>query len=95
MGGNGSRFLDAPGAGKKKGQPETGSFYSASCTPAAAGFFFLRFLFVCLMWAIFKVFIDFVAILLHFMFCFFGHEACGILAHRVQTHIPYFGSLKS
>ena len=48
MGGNGSRFLDAPGAGKKKKkQPETGSFYSASCTPVAAGFFFFK-IFVCL-----------------------------------------------
>ena len=39
MGSNGSRFLDAPGAGKQK-QPETESFYSASCTPAAAEVFF-------------------------------------------------------
>ena len=42
------------------------------------------------MWAIFKVFIDFVAILLHFMFCFFGHEACGILAPkpRIEPTAP-------
>ena len=33
------------------------------------------------MWTIFKVFIEFVIILLLlFMFWFFGHEACGILA---------------
>ena len=32
------------------------------------------------MWTIFKVFIEFVTILLCFMFWFFGHEACGILA---------------
>jgi len=31
------------------------------------------------MWAIFKVFIGFVTILLCFMFWFFGHEAYGIL----------------
>ena len=33
------------------------------------------------MWTIFKVFIEFVTILLLFyVFGFFGHEACGILA---------------
>ena len=35
------------------------------------------------MWTIFKVFIEFVKILLlFFMFWFFGPEACGILARR-------------
>ena len=33
-----------------------------------------------LMWTFFKVSIDFVTILLHFMFWFFGPEAYGILA---------------
>ena len=32
------------------------------------------------MWTIFKVFIEFVTILLLFTFWLFGHEACGILA---------------
>ena len=32
------------------------------------------------MWTIFQVFIEFVTILLRFMFWFFGHEACGILS---------------
>ena len=41
-------------------------------------YFFLRIFF--LMWTIFKVFIEFVTILLLFMFWFFGHKACGILA---------------
>ena len=37
------------------------------------------------MWIIFKVFIEFVTIvLLFFMFCFFGQEACGILAPRAR-----------
>ena len=31
------------------------------------------------MWTILKVFIEFVTILLLFMFWFFGHEACGFL----------------
>ena len=35
-----------------------------------------------LMWTIFKASIEFVTILLHFMFWFFGPEACGILAPR-------------
>ena len=39
---------------------------------------FLRFFF--LMWTIFKVFVEFVTILLLFMFWFFSHEACWILA---------------
>ena len=40
-------------------------------------FFFKDFL----MWTIFKVFIEFVTILLLFyVFCFSGPEACGILA---------------
>jgi len=33
-----------------------------------------------LMWSIFKVFIEFVTILLCFKFCVLGREACGILA---------------
>ena len=39
------------------------------------------FLFLFLIWTIFKVFIEFVTVLLLFslMFWFFGHEACGIL----------------
>ena len=41
--------------------------------------FFLKKIF--LMWTIFKVFIEFVPILLLFLyFGFFGREACGILA---------------
>ena len=39
-------------------------------------FFFKDFL----MWTIFKVFIQFVTILLIFMLWFYGHKACGILA---------------
>ena len=43
------------------------------------GFFFFKIFF--LMWTIFKVFIEFVTILLLFyVFSFFGCEACGILA---------------
>ena len=38
------------------------------------------------MWTIFKVFIEFVTILLpFFMFWFFGHKACGILASQPGT----------
>ena len=60
-------------------------------------FYFLVFFFVfvfVLLWVIFKVFIDFVTILLLFlssdflakiMFWFFGHEACGILAPQLGT----------
>ena len=40
--------------------------------------FFKRFFF--LMWNIFKVFIEFATILFWFMFWYFGHKACGILA---------------
>ena len=41
-----------------------------------------RFFFF-LMWTIFKVFIECVAILLLlFMFCFFGRKACGIFASQ-------------
>ena len=52
-------------------------------------FFFLRFFF---MWAIFKVFIEFVTIM--FLFCvlfFFGHEACGILVPQlgIQPISPF------
>ena len=44
-------------------------------------FFFLDFFFFFLIWTIFKVFIEFVTILLpgFFMFCFFGSEVCGTL----------------
>ena len=41
--------------------------------------FFLSFFF-CLMWTIFKVFIEFVTICFCFMFWYFGQEACEILA---------------
>ena len=34
------------------------------------------------MWTIFKVFLEFVTILLRFLFCFFGHEARGTLVPR-------------
>ena len=45
----------------------------SSCTTLFKDFF--------LMWTIFKVFIEFIIILLLFyVFGFFGHEACGILA---------------
>ena len=39
------------------------------------------------MWTIFKVFIEFTAtlFLLLFMFCLFGHEACGILVPWPRT----------
>ena len=36
-----------------------------------------------LMWTIFKVFIEFVTLLLHFIFWFLSREACGILASRL------------
>ena len=46
-----------------------------------AFFFFFRFFLqgggMCI---IFKVFIEFVIVLLLFMFCFFGYKACEILA---------------
>ena len=42
-----------------------------------ASYFFKIFFF--LMWTIFKVFVEFVTILLLFMFWFFGHEARVIL----------------
>ena len=57
-------------------------------------FYFLVFFFFFLLWIIFKVFIDFVTILLlllssdflaKIMFWFFGHEACGILAPQLGT----------
>ena len=37
------------------------------------------------MWTIFKVFIEFVKNCLCFMFCFFGHEAFGVLALQART----------
>ena len=43
-------------------------------------FFFFSFLDVFLMWTIFKVFIEFVSILLLFHIFIFGCKACGILA---------------
>ena len=50
------------------------------------------------MWTIFKVFVDFFFFFLphcfYFMFCVFGHGACGILAPsliRDQTCTPYIG----
>ena len=42
-------------------------------------FFFFK---ISLMWTIFKVFIDFVTILLLFYVWFFGRDACGILVPR-------------
>ena len=39
------------------------------------------------MWTNFKVFIEFVTILL--LFCFFGREACGILAPRPELGIEH------
>ena len=52
----------------------TNGFFSTS-------FFFKDFFF--LMWTIYKVFIEFVTILLlFFMFWFFGNEACGILVRQ-------------
>ena len=44
---------------------------------------FFKFFF--LMWTIFKVFVEFVTVLLLFMFWFFGHEACWILVLRPGT----------
>ena len=44
-----------------------------------ASFFFKSLFIYFLMWTIFKVFVEFVTILLLFMFWFFGHEACWIL----------------
>ena len=48
------------------------------------------------MWTIFKVFVEFVAILLLFMFWFFDHVACGILAPQpgVERH-PLHWKVKS
>ena len=40
-------------------------------------FFFSK---IFLMWTIFKVFIEFVTVVLLFMFWFYGLKACGILA---------------
>ena len=42
-----------------------------------------------LMWTIFKVFIEFVTILLlpFFIFWFFDHEACGILAPGMRDRL--------
>ena len=47
--------------------------------------FVLFFLKMCVcvcvcVWTIFKVFTEFATILFPFMFCYFGHKACGILA---------------
>jgi len=42
--------------------------------------FFSVFFFFFWMWTILKVFIEFVSILLLFIFWFFGYEACGVLA---------------
>ena len=44
------------------------------------------------MWAVFKVFIEFVSILLLFCILFFsGHEACGILVPQlgIETISPF------
>ena len=50
--------------------------------------FFLRFFFFW-MGTVFKAFIEFVTLLLHgFMFCFFGLEACGILAPWAGIKCP-------
>ena len=46
------------------------------------------------MWAIFKVFIEFVTILLCFMFWFFELEPCGILAPQPRTE-PALAALES
>ena len=46
------------------------------------------------MWTIsFEVFIGFVTIFFCFMFCFFDHEACGILALR-SSFEPEFPALE-
>ena len=48
------------------------------------------------MWTIFNVFIEFVTTLLLFHVCFFGHEACGILALcRDRTRNPCTWKVKS
>ena len=43
-------------------------------------FFFNNLKYFFLMWIIFKVFVEFLQYCFRFMFCFLGHEACGILA---------------
>ena len=42
---------------------------------------------VVLMWTIFKVFIEFVTILLRFAFWFWGHKACGILIPQPEGEL--------
>lgn len=39
------------------------------------------------MWTIFKVFIELVTLLLHFIFWFFSREACGILASQLGLNL--------
>ena len=34
----------------------------------------------------FEVFVEFVTILLNFMFCFFGHIVCGVLEKAMAPH---------
>ena len=59
--------------------------------PFHKGLVFIIIIF--LMWTIFKVFIEFVTILLHFLLCFFDCKACGISAPRTRdrTHNPCIG----
>ena len=53
----------------------------------------LIFLKIFLMWAIFKVFIDFVTILCLFVFCFFWPQGTWNLSSRTgnRTHVPCIG----
>ena len=45
--------------------------------------FFLRFF---LTWTIFEVFVEFITILLNFMFWFFDHIVCGLLEKVMVPH---------
>ena len=49
--------------------------------------FFLNFF----LYTVFKVCIEFVAVLLCLVFRFFGPEACGVLASGVEPSLPGFG----
>ena len=63
-----------------------GIFYKLQDAFQDLFFFFFFFL----MWTIFKVFIEFVTVLLVLCFGFFGQEACGTISSptRDQTTLP-------
>ena len=55
-------------------------------SPLSLSFFKIFFLYT-----VFKVCIEFVAVLLCLVFRFFGPEACGVLASGVEPSLPGFG----